>query len=541
MNTISLYGYQVVILDEPSNSANWHIKQFGYIGYGQPFGNILKNISHRLKIATPQRLKGKEPARWHDIGEASMNNDGDETKRGQDPKKVALALATLPITIIGSVTPDFATASEIQDLSPETQKSDGTQEDGTQTAQAGAQPPRALSKQSVYEVLPGDTLSTIAKKFSLGVSELIRINDLNDSSLVMPGQILRLVDNAVQPSVIEKTLGPVNHKVQQGETLAQIAKRYSIKLPALLALNQLKERSLIFPGQVLTIRSVNPVSSTEPSRAAKEHLVAGGYTPTPIAKRHNISLASLLKANRLTKTSLIFVGQRLEVPTPSEAASTENQSSITGNTVGKPTSICLFHGFHKIKAGETISKLASVFGVSTQALLSANKLNQNSTIYIGQKLVIPEVHNALNCPKLTSLTDEMRQNAEAIISIGRQLKVGDYGIVIALATAMQESSLRNISCGDRDSIGLFQQRPSAGWGSKSQIMKPDYSIRAFFGGNGSPNRPGTRGLLDIANWKTMPLTQAAQTVQISAFPLAYAKWEPSAWNWLAELDGLEDS
>jgi len=90
-------------------------------------------------------------------------------------------------------------------------------------------------------------------------------------------------------------------------------------------------------------------------------------------------------------------------------------------------------------------------------------------------------------------------------------------------------------------VGLFQQRPSAGWGSKAQIMKPDYSIRAFFGGASSSNRAGTRGLLDLANWQGMPLTEAAQAVQISAHPLAYAKWEPSAWNWLVELDELKDS
>jgi hypothetical protein len=72
-------------------------------------------------------------------------------------------------------------------------------------------------------------------------------------------------------------------------------------------------------------------------------------------------------------------------------------------------------------------------------------------------------------------------------------------------------------------------------------MKLEYSIRAFFGGTGNANRQATRGLLDIKNWSAMPLTEAAQAVQISAHPLAYAKWEPSAWNWLAELDGLEDS
>jgi hypothetical protein len=106
---------------------------------------------------------------------------------------------------------------------------------------------------------------------------------------------------------------------------------------------------------------------------------------------------------------------------------------------------------------------------------------------------------------------------------------------------MQESSLRNIAFGDRDSIGLFQQRPSAHWGTRAEIMKIDYSIRAFFGGPTSPTKKDVRGLLDISGWKRMSLTEAAQAVQISAHPSAYAKWEPSAWNWLAELDQLEDN
>ena len=113
--------------------------------------------------------------------------------------------------------------------------------------------------------------------------------------------------------------------------------------------------------------------------------------------------------------------------------------------------------------------------------------------------------------------------------------------VIALATAMQESSLRNIAFGDRDSVGLFQQRPSAHWGTKQQIMNIDYAARAFFGGATSPTRGVARGLLDISGWQRLPLTEAAQAVQISAHPTAYAKWEPSAWKWLADLDGLEDS
>jgi hypothetical protein len=72
-------------------------------------------------------------------------------------------------------------------------------------------------------------------------------------------------------------------------------------------------------------------------------------------------------------------------------------------------------------------------------------------------------------------------------------------------------------------------------------MQVEYSIRAFFGGNSSPTKGVARGLLDISGWQNLSLTEAAQAVQISAHPTAYAKWEPSAWQWLIQLDSLEDS
>ena len=107
--------------------------------------------------------------------------------------------------------------------------------------------------------------------------------------------------------------------------------------------------------------------------------------------------------------------------------------------------------------------------------------------------------------------------------------------MIALATAMQESSLRNINWGDRDSVGLYQQRPSTGWGTAEELLDPAYATRLFLGGASNPNKGRTRGLLDVSGWQTMTLTNAAQRVQISAYPEAYAKWEASAWAWLYEL------
>jgi hypothetical protein len=97
--------------------------------------------------------------------------------------------------------------------------------------------------------------------------------------------------------------------------------------------------------------------------------------------------------------------------------------------------------------------------------------------------------------------------------------------LVALMTALQESGLENIDYGDRDSVGLFQQRPSAGWGTVEQIMDPTYATEAFFGGANPPSPPG---LVDIDGWPSMSYTEAAQAVQVSAFPDAYARHERTA-------------
>ncbi|MCM4083900.1 hypothetical protein [Paractinoplanes hotanensis] len=112
---------------------------------------------------------------------------------------------------------------------------------------------------------------------------------------------------------------------------------------------------------------------------------------------------------------------------------------------------------------------------------------------------------------------EQLANARTIVSVGAERRISARGQIIALATAMQESGLRNLAGGDRDSIGLFQQRPSQGWGTPSQIGDPVYAAGKFYD-----------KLATIRGWHTMPLTDAAQAVQGSALPNAYAKWEDDA-------------
>ncbi|WFE98007.1 hypothetical protein [Micromonospora sp. WMMD987] len=119
------------------------------------------------------------------------------------------------------------------------------------------------------------------------------------------------------------------------------------------------------------------------------------------------------------------------------------------------------------------------------------------------------------------LDDEQTGNVKAIIAATKKAGMDERAAVVSLATALQESKLNNLGhLGDRndhDSQGLFQQRPSSGWGTVEQITDPEYATTAFL-----------KGLKQVDGWQDMPLTKAAQTVQVSAYPDHYAQWEQQA-------------
>ena len=104
-------------------------------------------------------------------------------------------------------------------------------------------------------------------------------------------------------------------------------------------------------------------------------------------------------------------------------------------------------------------------------------------------------------------------NAATITAVGVRRSMPERAVTIALATALQESKLENLDDGDRDSIGLFQQRPSQGWGTADKIQDPRYATDKFYS-----------ALMRVKGWKKMRVTEAAQKVQRSAYPNAYEKW-----------------
>lgn len=116
-----------------------------------------------------------------------------------------------------------------------------------------------------------------------------------------------------------------------------------------------------------------------------------------------------------------------------------------------------------------------------------------------------------------SLSIEQAENAALITAISVQRGLPARAATIALATAYQESKLYNVESGDRDSLGLFQQRPSQGWGTAEQVLNPYYAANAFYD-----------ALVEIDGYETMRVTEAAQEVQRSGYPEAYAAHESDA-------------
>jgi hypothetical protein len=140
-------------------------------------------------------------------------------------------------------------------------------------------------------------------------------------------------------------------------------------------------------------------------------------------------------------------------------------------------------------------------------------------------------HDSTVAP-VAGLTETQMKHAKTIVDTAEEMKLPKRAAVVAVATAMQETNLRNLANTglpesqqlpndgtgfDHDSVGLFQQRPASGWGSVDQLMDPATSARKFY-----------QALAEVPGWEDMPVTVAAQTVQGSAFPDAYAKHQDKA-------------
>ncbi|AHH94439.1 C40 family peptidase [Kutzneria viridogrisea] len=169
--------------------------------------------------------------------------------------------------------------------------------------------------------------------------------------------------------------------------------------------------------------------------------------------------------------------------------------------------------------------VASVVSTQEQAITRYRMVNCNAAIgpWDGS------VSASGGAGMVARLTEEQKSNAAKIISVGKQRNLSPQAWQVALQAASQESGLRNINYGDRDSLGLFQMRPSMNWGTPEQILNLDYEINKFYD-----------VLLKVGGWDKMPPGQAAQAVERSAFPDAYDKWAPMAAELIKNVGDVAD-
>ncbi|MER7797685.1 LysM peptidoglycan-binding domain-containing protein [Microbacterium sp. NPDC096154] len=426
---------------------------------------------------------------------------------------------------------------------------------------------RSAARPTTHVVQPGDTVTRIAIRAGLRTVDVLTWNNLSWSSTIYPGQVLRLVPGASRTAAAAApasapTPSAAVYTVKAGDTVWGIAHRNGTTVEAVLRANGLSSSALIYPGQKLTLSgsaakpaaaSAAPAGTSAPATkpAAPAASTAGTYTVKAgdtvwgIAQKHGTTVAAVIKANGLDSVATIFPGQKLKLsgtstakPAPASVAAPAPAPASAPASVGGKT--------HEVRAGDTLWAIANKNGISVATILKANGLSEGAIIYPGQKLKLTAAAPAPAAAPAAAQEDpriqrsavldaQQTENARLIIQVGREIGASDRAIAIALATAMVESGIRNLNYGDRDSLGMFQQRPSAGWGTPEQIRDRVRSTRVFFGGAQNPNRGKTRGLYDIKGWEKMAFTDAAQAVQISAFPNRYGQWETAAYGWLKQL------
>ena len=217
---------------------------------------------------------------------------------------------------------------------------------------------------TTYTVQRGDTLSEIAARFGTTVNALVRLNNIADRDLIYPGQVLIIRENggSTPPS------GAVTYTVQRNDNLTEIAARFGTTVAELVRLNNIANPNLIYPGQVLIIRESGGVT---PPSGAVTYTVQRNDNLTEIAARFGTTVAELVRLNNIADPNLIYPGQVLVIR---ESGGSTPPSGTTTYTVQR---------------GDTLSEIAERFGTTVSALVMANNIADRDRIYPGQVLVIP--------------------------------------------------------------------------------------------------------------------------------------------------------
>lgn len=272
---------------------------------------------------------------------------------------------------------------------------------GTDNAEAAETTTPVESTIDTYSVQPGDSLWKIATAHNMTITELKMLNNLTDD-VVYAGQVLNISTETLKSTPLHSS-ELTSYKVTSGDTLSSIAVKYNMSVNELKILNNLST-DMIYVDQTLKVKSVPLTQSV--------YSVAAGDTLFTIATKFNTTIDQIQKANNLT-TDMIYVGQLIKIPTQSEVPST-----------------------YTVKSGDTLSKIASSYGLTIDDLKQQNNLNSDF-IYVGQKLTVNKGHDQVQTSSYT-------------------VKSGDTLYLIAKANKVTVDHLKNLNNLTSDTLYVGQ-------------------------------------------------------------------------------------
>jgi len=257
----------------------------------------------------------------------------------------------------------------------------------TGTALLGSSPAGAAGSPT-YRVRAGDTLSSIAARFSTTPSTLEQLNGLSASSVLQIGETLR-VPGAVTDAAPHRT-GAGTYTVAAGDTLSSIASRLGVTVTALVEANHLSPTSILQIGQHLTVpgrSSLSGKAARTPIAGGGTYIVRAGDTLSGIALQLGVSVSALTSLNRLSPASTLQIGQRLTVPGAVRASHHARRPTPTHHAHGATAAHTVTSvRYYVVRGGDTLSSIAAHAGVSLSELYAWNGLGPTSVLQVGQRL-----------------------------------------------------------------------------------------------------------------------------------------------------------
>ncbi len=362
-----------------------------------------------------------------------------------------------------------------------------------------------VSGQVVHQVVNGENLATIARRYDVSVDELVQANGLSNPDQVYVGQELSIPGAAVQI-----------HTVQIGESLALIAERYGVSTESILVANGLSGLNDISAGQQLTIPGAE---TTEDSTGEVTYVVKRGDSLYRISLVFGVSVDTLLATNRLSGANAIYPGLVLRIPAPDQVEE-ENYEQVT----------------HTVRAGQTLSEIAIMYDTSVDRIVAANDLVNPARLSIGQVLNIPAPGATARPEGVVTATVHRVQAGETLTEIAIRYGVATHTLAVAngLTTTAELVPGQELSIPDAQ-IGIN----SVAYASVGEGLCEDVELQGT--GTGYFARPVTEYALTQGFYSTHTAVDLAYELgtPVSAADggtVVFSGWNPTGYGNLVILD-----